>query len=148
MKDVIVKRHFEQMKEGAIVCNTGHYDCELNLDDLESLTESVRSIRPSTEEYKLKRDGRRVYVLAQGRLVNLAAAEGHPSGVMDMSFANQFFGMMKLAAEGASMEPDVYTLPEELDQEVAGLKLDTIGMSIDTLTAEQVAYLDDYSSGT
>ncbi|HCF96567.1 MAG: adenosylhomocysteinase [Verrucomicrobiota bacterium] len=148
MKDVIVKRHFEQMKEGAIVCNTGHYDCELNLDDLESLTESVRSIRPSTEEYKLKRDGRRVYVLAQGRLVNLAAAEGHPSEVMDMSFANQFFGMMKLAAEGASMEPDVYTLPEELDQEVAGLKLDTIGMSIDTLTAEQVAYLDDYSSGT
>jgi adenosylhomocysteinase len=147
MKDVIVKRHFEQMKEGAIVCNTGHYDCELNLNDLAEIADSVKTIRPNTEEYTLK-NGNRVYVLAKGRLVNLAAAEGHPSEVMDMSFANQFFGMMKLAAEGSSLKPTVYTLEEALDQEVASLKLETIGMSIDTLTPEQVAYLDDYSSGT
>ena len=92
----LVKRHFEVMKDGAVICNTGHYDCEINIPDLESLAKSKRTIRPNCEEYTLK-NGRRVYLLAQGRLVNLAAAEGHPSEVMDMSFANQFLGMVKLA---------------------------------------------------
>jgi adenosylhomocysteinase len=147
MKDVIVGRHFDGMKDGAIVCNTGHYDCEINLADLEARTKSKRTIRPNNEEYTLK-DGRRIYVLAQGRLVNLAAAEGHPSEVMDMSFANQFMALCKLAKDGRSLEKKVYELPKELDQELAGLKLATMGYKIDTLTAEQIAYHNDYSAGT
>ncbi|HXI57779.1 MAG TPA: adenosylhomocysteinase, partial [Polyangia bacterium] len=147
MKDVIVGRHFDVMKEGAIVCNTGHYDCEINLVDLEARAKSKREIRASNEEYVLK-DGRRVYVLAQGRLVNLAAAEGHPSEVMDMSFANQYLALCKLARDGKSMKPGVYELPPEQDQELALIKLGTQGLSIDSLTAEQVRYNDDYSAGT
>jgi adenosylhomocysteinase len=147
MKDVIVGRHFDVMKEGAIVCNTGHYDCEINLVDLEARAKSKREIRASNEEYILK-DGRRVYVLAQGRLVNLAAAEGHPSEVMDMSFANQYLALCKLARDGKSMKPGVYELPPEQDQELALIKLGTQGLSIDSLTAEQVRYNDDYSAGT
>jgi adenosylhomocysteinase len=147
MKDVIVKRHFESMKDGAIVCNTGHYDCEINLVDLEALAKSKRTIRPNCEEYTLQ-DGRRIYVLAQGRLVNLAAAEGHPSEVMDMSFANQFLSMVRLAAEGRTLGVAVHDIPEEQDQKIAGIKLATMDAGLDVLTAEQVAYLNDYSSGT
>lgn len=147
MKDVIVKRHFESMKDGAIVCNTGHYDCELNLEDLKSLAVSVKEIRPNNEEYTL-RNGHRIYVLAQGRLVNLAAAEGHPSEVMDMSFANQFMSMVRLAREGRSLEKKVYDISPEQDQEIAGVKLETMGIGIDTLTEEQIAYARDYSAGT
>jgi adenosylhomocysteinase len=147
MKDVIVKRHFESMKDGAIVCNTGHYDCEVNLGDLQGLAKGKREIRPNNEEYTLK-DGRRIYVLAQGRLVNLAAAEGHPSEVMDMSFANQFLGLLKLARDGKGMEKRVYDLPREQDQDLAARKLRTMGLSIDQLTAEQIAYASDYSAGT
>lgn len=147
MKDVIVKRHFEKMKDGAIVCNTGHYDCELNLNDLAALSVSRREIRPNNEEYTLK-NGRRIYVLAKGRLVNLAAAEGHPSEVMDMSFANQFLALKKLAEEGRSMEKKVYELSPELDQEIARIKLETMGIGIDALTPEQQAYTRDYSAGT
>jgi adenosylhomocysteinase len=147
MKDVIVKRHFESMKDGAIVCNTGHYDCEVNLVDLQSLARGKREVRPNNEEFTL-RDGRRIYVLAQGRLVNLAAAEGHPSEVMDMSFANQFLGLLKLTREGRSMEKRVYDLPKEQDEELAQRKLRTMGLSIDRLTPEQIAYRDDYSAGT
>ncbi|MBP7865485.1 MAG: adenosylhomocysteinase [Acidobacteria bacterium] len=147
MKDVIVKRHFESMKDGAIVCNTGHYDCELNLDDLKSIAVSVQEIRPNNEEYTL-RNGHRIYVLAQGRLVNLAAAEGHPSEVMDMSFANQFMSMVRLAREGRTLEKKVYDIPPEQDQEIAGVKLETMGIGIDTLTEEQIAYARDYSAGT
>lgn len=94
------------------------------------------------------KDGRRIYLLAQGRLVNLAAAEGHPSEVMDMSFANQYLALCRLAKEGKTLEKKVYELPKELDQEIAGLKLETMGMSIDKLTAEQIAYASDYSAGT
>jgi adenosylhomocysteinase len=147
MKDIIVGRHFDSMKDGALVCNTGHYDCEINLVDLEARAKGKREIRDSNEEYVTK-DGRRIYVLGQGRLINLAAAEGHPSEVMDMSFANQFQGMLKLAREGKSLEKKVYELPPELDQEIASTKLTTMGLAIDKLTAEQASYADDYSAGT
>jgi len=147
MKDVIVKKHFEKMKDGAIVCNTGHYDCEVNLVELKSLTKHVREIRHATEEYTLE-NGRRVYVLAQGRLVNLAAAEGHPSEVMDMSFANQFLALKKLAEEGPGLEKKVYELPVEQDQEIARIKLQTMGLRIDKLTKDQEDYITDYSAGT
>jgi adenosylhomocysteinase len=147
MKDIIVGRHFDSMKDGALVCNTGHYDCEINLVDLEARMKGKREIRDSNEEYTLK-DGRRVYVLGQGRLINLAAAEGHPSEVMDMSFANQFLGLLKLAKEGKSLEKKVYELPASQDQEIAFTKLTTMGLAIDTLSADQAAYATDYSAGT
>ncbi|MBO46843.1 MAG: adenosylhomocysteinase [Planctomycetes bacterium] len=147
MKDIIVGRHFESMKDGAIVCNTGHYDCELNLEELNAMTVSRREIRDNCIEYTQK-DGRRIYVLAEGRLVNLAAAEGHPSEVMDMSFANQFQAMMMLAEKAETMGQGVHVLPEELDQEIAGIKLASMGIDIDELTDEQVAYATDYSQGT
>jgi adenosylhomocysteinase len=153
MKDVLVARHFDSMKDGAILCNTGHYDCEVNLAELNARTRvrgeigEVREIRPNCEEYTL-RDGRRIFVLAKGRLVNLAAAEGHPSEVMDMSFANQFMSMVRLAREGKTLERKVYDISPAQDQEIARIKLDCMGIRIDTLTPEQVAYLTDYSSGT
>jgi adenosylhomocysteinase len=147
MKDVIVKEHFENMKDGSVVCNTGHYDCELNLKDLKSLSTSVKEIRDHNEEYKLK-NGKSIYVLGQGRLVNLVAAEGHPSEVMDMSFANQFLALLQLSREGKKMEKKVYTLPKEQDQEIARIKLETLGIKIDKLTKEQEKYATDYSSGT
>jgi adenosylhomocysteinase len=147
MKDVIVKRHFESMKDGAIVCNTGHYDCELNLEDLAELTVSKREMRANCVEHTLA-DGRRIYVLAEGRLVNLAAAEGHPSEVMDMSFANQFQAMMMLADRGKDLGNGVHELPVELDQEIAKIKLDSMGLGLDVLTEEQIAYATDYSQGT
>jgi adenosylhomocysteinase len=130
-----------------IVCNTGHYDCEVNLKDLEEISESKREIRPSNEEYTLK-NGKKIFVLAQGRLVNLAAAEGHPSEVMDMSFANQFFSMMWLAKNGGSLDNNVYDVTKEQDQEVAKLKLSTQGIIIDELSEEQEKYSTDYSAGT
>ena len=147
MKDVIVGRHFETMKDGAIVCNTGHYDCEINLEDLEAMAESKRTIRDNCEEYVMK-DGRRIYILAQGRLVNLAAAEGHPSEVMDMSFANQFLSMVRLAKEGRDLTVDVHDIPEDQDQKIAGIKLGSLDAGLDVLTADQIAYNDDYSAGT
>lgn len=147
VKDIIVGRHFDVMRDGAVICNTGHYDCELNLGDLEARASSKRTIRDNCEEYILK-DGRRIYVLGQGRLVNLACAEGHPSEVMDMSFANQFLGMIRMAKEGKGMKPGVYDIPEAQDQELAGTKLRTMGIGIDALTPEQIAYANDYLEGT
>ena len=150
MKDVIRGKHFEVMKSGALVCNTGHYDVELNLEELDGLTQSKRIIRPDNCEYTLK-DGRKLFVLADGRLVNLAAAEGHPSEVMDMSFANQFMAHLRLVQAheaGESLPNTVMNLPDEVDADIARLKLDTMGIRIDTLTAEQVAYASDYSAGT
>lgn len=147
MKDVIVKRHFEVMKDGAIVCNTGHYDCEVNLKELETLTVSKKEIRPNCVQHTLK-DGKHIFVLAEGRLVNLAAAEGHPSEVMDMSFANQFMAMMFVAKNGARLEKKVYDITEEQDQEIAGLKLETMSVSIDKLTDEQIRYQTAYNEGT
>jgi adenosylhomocysteinase len=147
MKDVIVRRHFEGMKDGAVVCNTGHYDCELNIPDLESLATSVSDIRTTCEEFVMK-DGRRIYLLAKGRLVNLAAAEGHPSEVMDMSFANQFMALIHLSEKGRELEKKVYTVSEEQDQEIANLKLETLAVAIDELTPDQLAYREDYAAGT
>jgi adenosylhomocysteinase len=147
MKDILVKRHFVTMKDGAIVCNTGHYDCEINLKDLASLMGEIREIRPNNEEYRLK-NGNRIFVLAKGRLVNLAGAEGHPSEVMDMSFANQFLSLIRCAREGRALETKVYDVPVEQDLELARLKLETLGISIDSLNAEQEKYKDDYLAGT
>jgi adenosylhomocysteinase len=147
MKNVIVGRHFEKMKDGAIVCNTGHYDCEINIPDLEILAVQCTDIRPNCQEYTMP-DGKRIYLLAKGRLVNLAAAEGHPSEVMDMSFANQLMALIEMSTRGKSLEKTVYELPVELDQEIARIKLETTGIEIDTLTPDQEAYLSDYSAGT
>jgi adenosylhomocysteinase len=150
VKDVIVDHHFTLMKEGAIVANTGHYDCEINLVHLAKLTKKKREIRSNNEEYTMK-NGRRIYVLAQGRLVNLAAAEGHPSEVMDMSFANQFMSQLRLVElhrKGVRLENAVHDIPPEQDQEIASVKLSTQGINIDKLTPEQVKYMDDYSAGT
>jgi adenosylhomocysteinase len=150
VKDVIVKRHFHSMKDGAIVANTGHYDCEINIPDLTSVTKGKREIRDNNEEY-ITKDGRRIYLLAQGRLVNLAAAEGHPSEVMDMSFANQFMSQLRLAElhrKGVRLENAVHDIPEAQDQEIARVKLSTGGMKIDALTPDQIKYIEDYSAGT
>ncbi|MBN1115076.1 MAG: adenosylhomocysteinase [Oligoflexia bacterium] len=147
VKDVIVKRHFGKMKDGAIVCNTGHYDCEINIKDLYKLSKKVTEIRPNNEECRLK-NGHRVYLLAKGRLVNLAAAEGHPSEVMDMSFANQLLALVFMAKQGKKLDKKVFVVSKEQDQEIAGMKLKTTGAAIDKLTAEQLAYINDYSAGT
>jgi adenosylhomocysteinase len=146
MKDVIVDRHFKTMKDGAVVCNTGHYDCELNLKHLGALASAVVEIRANNERYTV--GVKHIFVLAKGRLVNLAAAEGHPSEVMDMSFANQFLSLIRLAREGKGLKPAVYDISAEQDQELARLKLATLGVRIDALTPEQVAYHGDYSAGT
>lgn len=148
MKDVITRHHYEVMKDGAVICNAGHYDCELNLDDLRALAAPPTEIRANNEEFVLA-DGRRIYLLAQGRLINLAAAEGHPSEVMDMSFANQFLSMVALARDAvAHGRNQVYPIPPRQDREIAAIKLSTMGISIDTLSAAQQDYLYDYSQGT
>ena len=147
MRDVVRDKHFALMKDGAIVCNTGHYDVELNLNELGAMARSVREVRANNEEYSLP-DGKRIYVLAKGRLVNLAAAEGHPSEVMDMSFANQFMSMLRLCAEGSTLEHKVYDISAAQDAEIARLKLETMGIDIDALTPEQERYATDYSAGT
>ncbi|MFQ5569186.1 MAG: adenosylhomocysteinase, partial [Rhodothermales bacterium] len=150
MKDVIRGHHFIKMKDGAIVCNTGHYDVEINLVELAELSTDARVIRPDNREYTLE-NGRKIFILADGRLVNLAAAEGHPSEVMDMSFANQFMAHLRLVQahkRGEQLEAQVIDLPDELDQEIARIKLETMGLEIDTLTDEQVTYATDYSAGT
>jgi adenosylhomocysteinase len=150
VNNILRKEHFEKMRDGAIVCNTGHYDNEINLKDLKQMTKSVRPIRHSNEEYTLK-DGRKLYVLAQGRLVNLAAAEGHPSEVMDMSFANQFLSQIRLAEmdrKGVRLPNSVHDIPRQQDEEVAELKLKTMGIKIDKLTKEQKHYITDYAAGT
>lgn len=147
MKDVIRTEHFEYMKDCAVVCNAGHYDCEISIPELEKLSARKREIRKDNEEYTLK-NGKRIYLLAKGRLVNLAAAEGHPSEVMDMSFANQFLSLIRLAKEGKNLENKVYEIPKEQDRELATLKLETMGIKIDTLSSEQKKYETDYSAGT
>ena len=147
MKDILVERHFASMKDGAIISNTGHYDCEINIEDLKGLAQSVRTIRSENDEYTLS-DGRKIFLLADGRLVNLAAAEGHPSEVMDMSFANQYLALCRLAAEGKDMDPIVYDITKQQDINVATTKLETLGFSIDELTQEQIDYATDYTAGT
>ena len=143
----IDKQHFEKMKSGAIVANSGHFNVEINIDALREMSETRRYVRPFVEEHALE-DGRRINLLAEGRLVNLAAAEGHPPSVMDMSFANQALASEYIAANHASLEPGVHVLPREIDTEIAALKLQSMGMGYDTLTAEQEKYLNSWESGT
>ena len=147
MKDVLVGRHFENMRDGAVICNTGHYDCEIDVEALAALATHRATVRPNCEAFTMA-DGRRIYLLAQGRLVNLAAAEGHPSEVMDMSFANQFMGMLRMAKEGRQMQPGVHDISADQDRAIASIKLQTLGIKIDALTPLQRAYADDYTAGT
>jgi adenosylhomocysteinase len=144
---VIGMDHFRQMKEGAIVANAGHFNVELDLEGLEEITVSKRQIREHVEEHVLK-GGRRIYVLGQGRLINLASAEGHPSSVMDMSFANQALVAEYLASRGHTLEKRVYRVPAEIDRAIAKMKLEAMGVRIDQLTEEQQRYLASWEQGT
>jgi adenosylhomocysteinase len=147
-RHVIDGKHFQKMKDGAIVCNSGHFDLELNLVALRDMSEAPITIRPFVEEYKVKATGNRVIVLGEGRLINLAAAEGHPASVMDMSFANQALSVEYLVKRKGELEPGVHLLPGEVDTEIAALKLRALGLSIDTLTAEQIEYIGSWETGT
>jgi len=144
---VIRKEHFAKMKDGAIIANSGHFNVELDIEALKKMSKKVRNIRPFNDEFLLK-DGRRIYLLAEGRLVNLAAAEGHPSGVMDMSFANQALSAEYLVKNQGKLKAGVHVIPDEIDREIAFVKLRTMGFGIDKLTAEQVEYLNSWQEGT
>jgi adenosylhomocysteinase len=144
---VIRREHFEVLKDGAIVCNSGHFNVELDLEALTSITRSTRRIRAFVEEHTLS-DGKRIYVLGEGRLINLAAAEGHPADVMDMSFANQALSAEFMIQNASSLEKTVYAVPEEIDREIARLKLEAMNITIDTLTEEQKKYLASWEMGT
>jgi adenosylhomocysteinase len=143
---IIRREHMQKMKNGAILANSGHFNVEIKIPDLEALAVSKRTIRPNLEEYTLK-NGRKLYLLGEGRLINLAAAEGHPSEVMDMSFADQALSVEHLA-KNPKLEPKVYNVPKEIDESVARLKLKAIGVEIDTLTKEQKKYLSSWEEGT
>jgi adenosylhomocysteinase len=146
-KNVIRGEHFETMKGGAVVCNSGHFNVEIDIPSLEKMSSRKREVRPLVDEYLLK-DGRKVYLLGEGRLVNLATAEGHPAAVMDMSFANQALSAEYLRQNYKQLKPQVYVVPENLDKEIARLKLDSMGHKLDKLTAEQEHYLASWQEGT
>jgi adenosylhomocysteinase len=145
--NVIDKTHISRMKDGAILANSGHFNVEINIPVLEGLAKSKKRIRSSVDEYTLG-DGRRIYLLGEGRLINLAAAEGHPANVMDMSFANQALCLEYLTRMKGKLQPAVYPVPEEIDQEVGKLKLASMNISIDSLTREQKKYLESWEAGT
>jgi adenosylhomocysteinase len=144
---VITREHMDQLKDGAILANTGHFNVEIDIPALRSLATETREARAFVEEFTLG-DRRKVYLLAEGRLVNLAAAEGHPAQVMDMSFANQAFAAEFVIANAATLERKVYDVPKEIDDEIARLKLATMGVAIDQLTEEQATYLASWDEGT
>src|SRR5947199_201636 len=146
-KHVIAREHIEVMKDGAILCNTGHFNVEIDIPALRALAAETREARNFVEEFKLA-DGRRIFLLAQGRLVNISAAEGHPAIVMDMSFANQALATEYAVQHASELEKKVYPVPTEIDEEIARLKLATMGVDIDTLTDEQAAYLASWDEGT
>ena len=146
-KNVIDKAHLQIMRDGAILANSGHFNAEINIPALESLARSKRRIRPFVDEYTLK-DGRHLYLLGEGRLINLAAAEGHPASVMDMSFANQALCLEYMVKNKGSLEIKVHPVPEEIDKQVARLKLNSMGINIDSLTPEQKQYLTSWEQGT
>jgi len=146
-KHVIRGEHFQAMKDGAMVCNSGHFDIELDLKTLRSMTVSTNQVRPFAMEYQLQ-SGKSVVVLGEGRLINLAAAEGHPSAVMDMSFANQALACEYLTKNRGQLEPGLHSIPVEVDREIARLKLQAMGIGIDTLTPEQLRYLNSWTDGT
>ncbi|MEB2287610.1 MAG: adenosylhomocysteinase [Anaerolineae bacterium] len=146
--NVLDVHHFEAMKDGAIICNSGHFNVEINIPGLQKIAVGEpRRVRPFVEQYTL-RDGRAINLLADGRLINLAAAEGHPASVMDMSFANQSLGAEFMQQNASTLEKKVYTIPSEIDQEIARLKLESMNVAIDTLTEEQVRYLNQWQEGT
>ncbi|MDK2981711.1 MAG: adenosylhomocysteinase [Chloroflexota bacterium] len=145
--NVIDKHHFEVMKDGAIVANSGHFNVEINIPALEEMAVSKRLVRPFVDEYKLE-DGRRIHILGEGRLINLASAEGHPASVMDMSFANQALSLEYMVKNADKLENTVYGVPQEIDLEIARLKLEAMGVKIDTLTPEQEDYLHSWEHGT
>jgi adenosylhomocysteinase len=145
--NVIDRPQLEALHDGAIIANSGHFNDEINIPALEEMSTGHRTVRPFVEEYQLK-DGRKIYLLADGRLVNLSAAEGHPAGVMDMSFANQALAAEYLAKHAKELENKVYVVPLEIDREVARLKLKSMGVEIDQLTAEQLKYLASWDTGT
>jgi len=146
-KNVLAKQHFELMKDGAIISNSGHFNVEIDIPSLEKLSSSKRTTRTYVDEYTMK-DGRRINLLGEGRLINLAAAEGHPASVMDMSFADQAFSCEYMVKNHAKLEKKVYTVPAELDKRVAKLKLESLGIKIDRLTSEQEEYLASWNEGT
>lgn len=145
--NVLDTPHFERMKDGAIICNSGHFNVEINIENLSKLAVSRRKVREFVEEFRLK-DGRRIFLLAEGRLINLAAAEGHPASVMDMSFANQALGAEYMLKHAATLEKRVYSVPAEVDKAIARLKLEAMGIKIDVLTPQQAAYLSSWREGT
>jgi adenosylhomocysteinase len=146
-KHVIRSEHFDIMKDGAIVCNSGHFDIEIDLESLGKKATEVKTVRPFTQEYRLQ-SGKSVVVLGEGRLINLAAAEGHPSAVMDMSFANQALATEYLVLNKGTLEAGLHCIPAELDKEIARLKLQAMGINIDTLTDSQIQYINSWTSGT
>lgn len=146
-KDVLAPEHFEKMKDGAVLCNSGHFNVEIDIPALERLSSSRRTMRPLVDEYAMK-DGRKIYLLGEGRLVNLAMAEGHPAGVMDMSFSNQALCAEYLMKNAAGLEKQVYPVPEAIDRQVARLKLEAMGIHIDKLSRDQEQYLVSWSEGT
>ncbi|HEV3374348.1 MAG TPA: adenosylhomocysteinase [Candidatus Acidoferrum sp.] len=146
-KNVLRAEHFEAMKSGVVVCNSGHFNVEIDIPALERLSTGKREVRPLVDEFLLK-DGRKVYLLGEGRLVNLATAEGHPASVMDMSFANQALSAEYLRQHAKDLKPQVYMVPEHLDKEIARLKLESMGHKLDKLTAEQERYLASWQEGT
>ncbi len=145
--NVIDEAHFAVMKDGAIVCNSGHFNVEINIPALEKMAVSKKLVRPYVDQYEMK-DGRQIHILGEGRLINLASAEGHPASVMDMSFANQALSAEYMVKNHANLENKVYGVPEEIDHEIARLKLLSMGVLIDTLTDEQVKYLNSWQEGT
>lgn len=146
-KHVIRSEHFDVMKDGAMVCNSGHFDIEIDLKALGAKATEVKDVRPFTQQYQLN-NGKSVIVLGEGRLINLAAAEGHPSAVMDMSFANQALACEYLVKNNGKLEPGIHSIPVEVDKEIARLKLQAMGVQIDSLTAEQTEYINSWTSGT
>jgi len=146
-KNVVRKEHIEKMKTGAVLANSGHFDAEINKKDLDTLTKSKKTIRPNVEEHML-RNGRKIYLLAEGRLVNLAAAEGHPSEVMDMSFANQALSAEYIVKSKGRLQSKVYKVPDDIDKDIAKLKLASMDIKIDALTKEQIDYLSGWKEGT
>jgi len=145
--NVLDRHHFEVMKDGAIVANSGHFNVEINIPALEAMSGERQQVRPFVEQFHLA-DGRRINLLADGRLVNLAAAEGHPASVMDMSFANQALALEYMVQHGGELEKKVYTVPEAIDREIARLKLEAMGVTIDSLTDQQQKYLSSWEEGT
>jgi adenosylhomocysteinase len=145
--NVIDRHHFEVMKDGAIVANSGHFNVEINIPALEELSVSKRLVRPFVDQYELK-DGRQIHLLGEGRLINLAAAEGHPASVMDMSFANQALAAEYMVRNVDKLENKVYSVPQDIDREIARIKLDAMSVAIDTLTEQQVKYLNSWEEGT